>query len=93
MGIITISSILMSLCALFAYVNYRFIKLPTTIGVMVLAMASSVGMMLIPGASEVIRPVLTKLDFSNTVMHGMLSFLLFAGALHVDWALLKEHSS
>lgn len=91
MGIITILSILMSLCALFAYVNYRFIKLPTTIGVMVLAMATSVGMMLIPGAPELIGPVLTELDFSDIVMHGMLSFLLFAGALHVDWALLKEH--
>ncbi|MBL80215.1 MAG: sodium:proton antiporter [Nitrosomonadaceae bacterium] len=91
MGIITISSILMSLCGLFAYINYRFIKLPTTIGVMILAMVSSVGMILIPSVSDVVRPVLSGLDFSDTVMHGMLSFLLFAGALHVDWGLLKKH--
>jgi CPA1 family monovalent cation:H+ antiporter len=93
MSIITISSILITLSALFAYINIRFLKLPHTIGIMILALACS---LLIIASSlfgtdtiYYARNFVEHIDFSETLMHGMLSFLLFAGALHVNLTDLK----
>ena len=94
MSIITISSILVTLCAIFSYINYRFIKLPTTIGIMVIALALSMALLLMPLLNIDILPyaraLLDSIDFSETLLHGMLSFLLFAGALHVDLNDLRQ---
>lgn len=89
MNILNTLSILITLAALFSYVNYRYIKLPTTIGVMLIALIMS-AVLIIAGklgledlflhAEEILRGI----DFHQTLMNGMLSFLLFAGALHVN---------
>jgi CPA1 family monovalent cation:H+ antiporter len=89
LSLFDIFSILITLAALFSYVNHRYIKLPTTIGLMAIALVmslillgtSKLGLIWIEGQAE---GILRRVDFYETLMHGMLSFLLFAGALHVD---------
>lgn len=94
MSIITIASLLVTVCALFSYINYRFIKLPTTIGIMAIALVFSAAMLFVPALGVDVLPyardVLGHIDFSETLLHGMLSFLLFAGALHVDLKSLQQ---
>jgi len=84
-----IIAILITLTALFSYFNHRYIKLPTTIGVMLMALVTS--LMLIglaalglSGIRETATRLVASIDFNQTLMHGMLSFLLFAGALHIN---------
>lgn len=84
------------LTALFAYINHRFIGLPTTIGVMVVALCLSIGLIGLDkiGLGEwrdYEESLLASIDFSQVLMQGMLSLLLFAGALHVDWSALSNH--
>ena len=81
-------ALLLVIAAAFAYLNLRFLKMPTAIGLMVLGLVASLG--LIGLARFEVQPVLkfallvNKLDFSTIVMQVMLGFLLFAGAIHVD---------
>lgn len=81
--------------AVMAYVNHRFIKLPTAIGVMVVALVFSLALVLLDGwgvakeLHEAEVSLLQSIDFSSVLMQGMLSFLLFAGALHIDLSELK----
>jgi len=89
MDVLNIAALLISLAAIFSYLNYRFIKLPTTIGVMLIALLLSLGLLLSRylGWEELqfrAEAVLRGVDFHETLMDGMLSFLLFAGALHVN---------
>jgi monovalent cation:H+ antiporter, CPA1 family len=87
MALLDIAALLISLTALFAFINYRYLKLPTTIGVMVMGMLTSLLLILLDHLGfEVARRMeaaIEGIDFSTTLMHGMLSFLLFAGAMHV----------
>ena len=88
MNLFEITAILIVLTALFSYLNLRTVKLPTTIGVMVIAMLVSLGF---AGANVAglsfaqghIGLILDSIDFEQVLLQGMLSFLLFAGALHV----------
>src|SRR5262249_25270746 len=88
MSFFQVVSILMVLAALFSFINYRYIHLPTTIGIMLIALVlslmllglSRLGVRLHDEASH----ILGQVDFNEVVLHGMLAFLLFAGALHVD---------
>jgi len=94
-SIIDVAAVLISLSALFAYINHRFIGLPTTIGVMVIAMQASLGLYLVGlmGFMDVHQQaisLLAEVDFNQTLLHGMLSFLLFAGALHVNLNQLRQ---
>jgi len=94
-SIIDVAAVLISLSALFAYINHRFIGLPTTIGVMVIAMLASLGLYLVGlmGFMDVHQQaisLLAEVDFNQTLLHGMLSFLLFAGALHVNLNQLRQ---
>jgi len=81
--------------ALLAYLNYRFVHLPTAIGVMVIALGLSLVIVALDvvGVSHALRTyeesLLRSIDFSDVLMQGMLSLLLFAGALHVDLSELK----
>ncbi|MEM7378458.1 MAG: sodium:proton antiporter [Pseudomonadota bacterium] len=83
------ASVLVVISALFAWLNERTLRLPTTIGIMVIAMAFSLAVMVL-GTAGVFDPAhlgadwLRQIDFKRTLMDGMLAFLLFAGALHVD---------
>jgi CPA1 family monovalent cation:H+ antiporter len=98
MSIFTIGAILIGLSALFGYLNHRFLRLPHTIGLVVIALFASLsiiafdyfhpGVQIGPRVSEILR----KIDFNETLMHGMLGFLLFAGALHADMTALKSRS-
>jgi CPA1 family monovalent cation:H+ antiporter len=96
MSIFDIGAFLIGLSALFGYVNHRFLKLPHTIGLVVIALAASLVLILIELLSpntqllETVTGVLQQIDFHEAVMHGMLSFLLFAGAMHVDFSVFKS---
>jgi len=82
------------LTALLAYVNHRFVGLPTTIGVMSIALLLSFALIGLDklGISDLRNyehAMLSSIDFSDVLMQGMLSLLLFAGALHVDLTELR----
>jgi CPA1 family monovalent cation:H+ antiporter len=91
-----VAAILIVLATALGYVNYRFIGLPHTIGLTVtgaLAALAVVGIdALWPSLplERAERSFLQSIEFSETLLRGMLSFLLFAGALHVDLRLLLE---
>ncbi len=89
MDFINIAASLITLAAVFSYLNYRYIRLPTTIGIMLIALLLSLGLLLARylGWSDLeIRAaaILRSVDFYEALMNGMLSFLLFAGALHIN---------
>jgi CPA1 family monovalent cation:H+ antiporter len=88
MELFNIMAILITLSALFGYLNYRFIKLPTIIGLMLISMLMSIFLVVLGnlglGVEKYWMPVVQSIDFNKTLMVGMLSFLLFAGALQVD---------
>ncbi len=92
---LNLAAILITLSALFSYINHRFIGLPTTIGVMLIALLLSLLLILlgelgVARFDEAAERLLLGVEFDETLMHGMLSFLLFAGALHVDLGGLKQ---
>ena len=85
MGFFEVAAILLTLAALLSYVNHRFVRLPTTVGLMVLSLALSLLIILAGGAYRQNADLLLQsVDFNEALMHGMLGFLLFAGALHID---------
>ncbi len=98
MSIFEIGAFLIGLSAIFGYLNHRFLRLPHTIGLVVMALAASLAIILIEVLSpaspvlEIVTSILTQIDFYETVMRGMLSFLLFAGALHVDFTVFKSRA-
>jgi CPA1 family monovalent cation:H+ antiporter len=91
-----LAAIVVVLSAIFGVVNHRLLRLPFTIGLTVSGVAASalaVGLhVLVPQfrIAETVHEVLSGIDFHESLMHGMLSFLLFAGALHVDVTDLAE---
>ena len=92
---VNLAAIILTLSAAFSYINHRFIGLPTTIGVMLIALVLSAGLILLGrlGIADLQNhagQMLAGLDFDKALMEGMLSFLLFAGALHVNMENLSE---
>jgi CPA1 family monovalent cation:H+ antiporter len=88
-GLLDLAAVVVTLTALFAYINHRFIGLPTTLGAMALSLAVSLALLLLgrlafPGVERWASTALERIDFSRAVLDGMLSFLLFAGALFVN---------
>ena len=85
-----IAAILTALAAAFGYVNHRLLRLPTTSGTLTVALVSSLLLVAADGIfpqlklADTVGSFRAEIDFNETLMHGMLSFLLFAGALHVD---------
>jgi CPA1 family monovalent cation:H+ antiporter len=88
MTLVETITILVCLSAGFSYLNHRYIKLPVTIGLMAIALAMSLGLLLLGklgiGIDTEAENFVRGIDFDETLLHGMLSFLLFAGALHVN---------
>ncbi len=89
LSVLEISAIFLSITALLAYVNNRFIGLPTTIGVMVISLVVSIcaiflGLLGFDDLIDYEKGLLAQLDFTEVLLDGMLSMLLFAGALHVN---------
>ena len=91
-----LAAVLLGLSALFGFVNQVWLRLPTPIGLVVIALTVSLTIIfldwLFPAmpVAETVRATLLDIDFHETVMNGMLAFLLFAGALHVDLTKLRE---
>lgn len=95
MAILNLAALLVTLAALFSFLNHRFIRLPATIGLMLISLLLSVLLVIAGklGLAEIhlqAQQLLSQIDFNTTLMHGMLSFLLFAGALHVNLNELAE---
>jgi CPA1 family monovalent cation:H+ antiporter len=89
------AAVLIVLATLLGYLNYRFIGLPHTIGLTVMGAIASLALVAIDrvtplSLAEAEQSLLHSIDFSDTLLNGMLSFLLFAGALHVNLGRLLE---
>ena len=89
-----ITSILVFISAFFGYLNVRFIKLPNTIGLTVITIIFTLGIFALSYFDDTLlnaeRYIITHIDFKSVLLDIMLSFLLFAGALHTDLQKLKE---
>jgi CPA1 family monovalent cation:H+ antiporter len=94
MDFLDITAILLTLAALFAYINHRWIKLPVTIGIMLISLIMSLVMIavgqFIPAFDDSAKAFVESIDFNKALMNCMLSYLLFAGALHVNLTELKQ---
>ncbi|MBX7244258.1 MAG: sodium:proton antiporter [Candidatus Sumerlaeaceae bacterium] len=86
---------LLTLSAVFSYINYRFLRLPGSIGVMLQALVFVtillVASLFEPNLRPAAQHLLSRIDFDATLLHGMLGLLLFAGAIHVDLGELRRH--
>jgi CPA1 family monovalent cation:H+ antiporter len=87
MGLFSILSLVLVTAAVFAWINHRFVRLPPTIGVMLIALGMSLGLhaagLVGLDLRDSVAELLDRLDFKHLLMDVMLAFLLFAGALHV----------
>lgn len=96
LSLFEIASLLLAISAAFGWINHVYLRLPHTIGLLVMAIGSSVLLLVATyffptlGIIEVVQRAIGQIDFYSTVMEGMLAFLLFAGALHVDYDFLKD---
>ena len=97
-SLLDLAAILLTLSALFGWLNHKFIPLPHTIGLLVMSVATSVVLVTIDlifpdrHLFDALTAALLQIDFSAVVMNGMLGFLLFAGALHVDLGKLRSRA-
>lgn len=98
LSILDIVALLLSVTAAFGWLNQRVIHLPHTIGLLVMGLAASLLLvaveLAVPGTHlhEDLTAILRRLDFRAAVLDGMLAFLLFAGALHVDLGVLRARA-
>lgn len=96
LSLFEIAASLLVLSALLSWVNHAYLKLPHTIGLLVMALLASFILMALEivlpnlGLTDTIQSGLAQIDFNETLMKGMLGFLLFAGALHVDLGKLRD---
>ena len=93
MSLFTIATVIIVIAAIFGYLNARFLKLPATIGLMIITIVFTL-LVLISGyfddtLLEKERMLITSIDFKTVLLDIMLSFLLFAGALHTNFQQLK----
>lgn len=96
MTLLQIASLLIVLAGAFGSINYLFLKLPSSIGILIVAFLASLGVMgvdfMVPewGMADAVRGQVEELEFSNALLEGMLGLLLFAGALHVKISDLRR---
>lgn len=93
MSLFAVASIIIVISALFGYINVRFLKLPTTIGLMVITIVFTLLILVTsffnPTLLEYEKLLISQIDFKSVLLDVMLSFLLFAGALHTNFQQLK----
>jgi len=95
MTLLQITSLLIVLAGAFGSINYLFLRLPSAIGILVVALFASFGVLATDliwpqlTIAETMRSVVTGIDFSDALLEGMLGLLLFAGALHVKLSDLR----
>jgi CPA1 family monovalent cation:H+ antiporter len=91
-SVFNLAALVVTLAAVCGWVNHRWFRLPHTIGLVLIALGVSFAALLLDAVApalrleSTVRDTLTQIDFHDTLMTGMLGFLLFAGALHVDLA-------
>ncbi|MGR3570828.1 cation:proton antiporter [Brevirhabdus sp.] len=96
MTILQLASLLIVMAGVFGAINYLVLKLPSSIGILVVSLLTSLGLIGIDlafpglGIADKMRGIVANVDFSQTLLEGMLGLLLFAGALHVKLSDLKE---
>ena len=96
MTLLDIIALLLTLSALFGFANHKWLKLPHTIGLVVIGLAASATVVLADlmftslAIGDTVRGALNNIDFHEALMHGFLSALLFAGAIHIDLAELAS---
>ena len=92
-----VAATLVLLAAALGYVNHRLLKLPSAVGMTLMGALASLAIIAAGAAfpswgfAPMVERFLTGIDFHATLMEGMLSFLLFAGALHVDWTHMRAN--
>lgn len=92
-----VAATLVLLAAALGYANHRLLKLPTAVGMTLMGALASLAIIAVGAAfpawgfAQMAERFLTGIDFHATLMEGMLSFLLFAGALHVDWTHMRAN--
>ena len=93
MDYFVIAAILVFISAIFGYMNVRFLKLPNTIGLMLITIVFTLGVFAISYVDDTLlnaeRYIIDQIDFKTVLLDVMLSFLLFAGALHTNFEQLK----
>ena len=91
-----LSAVLLTLSAVLGWVNHKYLPFPHTIGLLIMSVVVSLILVGIDAAVpdrhlfDALTSALLQIDFSAVVMQGMLAFLLFAGALHVDLGRLRS---
>lgn len=96
MTMLQIASLLIVLAGAFGSINYLFLRLPPAIGILIVALLASFGVMaldfVIPslGVADIVRTTVLEIEFSDALLEGMLGLLLFAGALHVKLSDLRR---
>lgn len=94
MSTFALLSTLVTVGALFGFVSHRFLRLPTSIGTVLLSLAAASALLLagrlVPGLRADAAQIVSGIDFNQVVLHGMLAFLLFAGALQLDLDRLRR---
>lgn len=95
MTIIQIAAVLIVLAGAFGAINYLFLKLPSSIGILVVTLLASICILVVDmifphwQVTQKVEEIVTDIDFSRALMDGMLGLLLFAGALHVRMSDLR----
>jgi CPA1 family monovalent cation:H+ antiporter len=95
MNVLQIASLLIVLAGAFGAINYLYLRLPSSIGILVVALLASFVVMVVDLAQpdlhirETMRVLVNQIDFSDALLEGMLGLLLFAGALHVKLSDLR----
>ncbi len=94
MHLFNLIALLITFAAVASYVNHRWLKLPTTIGLMLIALVFSLGLIgvgyFLPSLEERAESIVESTRFNETLMEGMLGLLLFAGALHINLSNLAD---
>jgi len=95
MTIFDVLAVLMVLAATFGWLNVRYLRLPITVGVMAMGLTLSLALIALsvvyPSIKVDAERFLALIDFDELLLHGALGFLLFAGALHIEFGDLREH--
>lgn len=88
MSVFHAMSLIVTMVALFGYLNHRFIRLPDTVGITAIGLVAAIGVTAYgkydPAVVDWATRTIANIDFSEVVFHGMLGMLLFAGSLHID---------
>lgn len=98
MTILQVASLLIALAGVFGAINYLFLKLPSSIGILVVALMASLGVMGLDAVfpalntADTVQKIVRDIEFSDALLEGMLGLLLFAGALHVKISDLRKQA-